>query len=58
MKNLFPLFAGVPTFLAQTPAPQAPDLPHAKSILDTIIGAGPVMIPLFILSIFSLMLSQ
>ena len=43
--------------LAQTPAPLAPDLPqHTKSILDTIIGAGPVMIPLFALSVFSVML--
>src|ERR1039457_6527755 len=57
MKNLFALSAGAPPFLAQTPAPLAPDLPqHTKSILDTIIGAGPVMIPLFVLSVFSVML--
>lgn len=57
MKNLFALFAGTTPFLAQTPAPLAPDLPqHTKSILDTIIGAGPVMIPLFVLSVFSVML--
>jgi biopolymer transport protein ExbB len=57
MKNLFALFAGATPFLAQTPAPLAPDLPqHTKSILDTIIGAGPVMIPLFVLSVFSVML--
>jgi biopolymer transport protein ExbB len=57
MKNLFALFAGATHFLAQTPPPIAPDLPQrTKSILDTIIGAGPVMIPLFILSIFSVML--
>ena len=57
MKNLFALFAGATPFLAQTPAPLAPDLPqHTRSILDIIIGAGPVMIPLFVLSVFSLML--
>ena len=57
MKNLYALFSGATPFLAQTPAPLAPDLPqHTKSILDTIIGAGPVMIPLFVLSIFSVML--
>src|SRR5436189_1626525 len=57
MKNLFALFAGATPFLAQTPASLAPDLPqHARSILDVIIGAGPVMIPLFALSVFSVML--
>src|SRR6202163_2385846 len=57
MKNLFALFAGATPFLAQTPAPLAPDLPqHTRSIMDTIIGAGPVMIPLFVLSVFSVML--
>jgi biopolymer transport protein ExbB len=57
MKNLFALFAGATPFLAQTPAPLAPDLPQrTRSVLDAIIGAGPVMIPLFILSVFSVML--
>jgi biopolymer transport protein ExbB len=57
MKNLYALFVGATPFLAQTPAPLAPDLPqHTRSILDTIIGAGPVMIPLFVLSVFSVML--
>jgi biopolymer transport protein ExbB len=57
MKNLFALFAGATHFLAQTPPPLTPDLPQrTKSILDTIIGAGPVMIPLFVLSVFSVML--
>jgi len=57
MKNLFALFAGVTPYLAQTPASLAPDLPqHARSIMDVIIGAGPVMIPLFILSVFFVML--
>ena len=41
MKNLFALFAGAMPFLAQTPAPLAPDLPqHTRSIMDVIIGAG------------------
>lgn len=57
MKNLFPLFAGVSPFLAQTPAPLTPDLPqHTRSVLDTLIVAGPVMYVLFALSVFSLML--
>ena len=56
MNNLFALFAGATPFLAQTPAPLAPDLPRARSILDTIIAAGPVMIPMFVLSIIFVML--
>src|ERR1700676_4365366 len=57
MKNLFALFAGVTPFFAQTPASLAPDLPqHPRSILDIIIGAGPVMIPLFLLSVVFVML--
>ena len=57
MKNLFALFAGITPFFAQTPASLAPDLPqHPRSILDIIIGAGPVMIPLFVLSVFFVML--
>lgn len=56
MNNLFALFAGATAFLAQTPAPVTPDLPRARSILDTIMAAGPVMIPMFILSIIFVML--
>jgi len=56
MKNLFALFAGTAPFLAQTPGPLAPDLPHTKAIMDVIIKAGPVMIPLFILSVIFVML--
>ena len=56
MKNLFALFAGTAPFLAQTPGPLAPDLPHTKSIMDVIIKAGPVMIPQFILSVIFVML--
>ena len=56
MNNLFALFVGTAPFLAQTPGPLAPDLPHTKSIMDVIIKAGPVMIPLFILSVIFVML--
>lgn len=43
---------------AQTQAATPPliDLPRTKTVLDALIKAGPVMIPLFLLSIFSLML--
>jgi len=56
MKNLFALFTGTVPFLAQTPGPLAPDLPHTKSIMDVIVKAGPVMIPQFILSVIFVML--
>ncbi|MEP6698509.1 MAG: MotA/TolQ/ExbB proton channel family protein [Verrucomicrobiota bacterium] len=56
MNIFFALFAGTPLFLAQTPASLAPDLPRGQSILQAMISAGPVMIPLFALSVFSIML--
>src|SRR3954468_2776114 len=56
MNNLFALFAGALPFLAQTPSPSVPNLPRTKSILDTLLAAGPVIIPLFILSIIFVML--
>src|SRR3954462_4161961 len=56
MNNLFALFAGATPFLAQTPAPVAADLPRTKSILDTLIGAGPVMAFLLALSVVFVML--
>jgi biopolymer transport protein ExbB len=44
-------------FVAQSATPSlVPDLPHTKTVLDALFNAGPVMIPLFLLSIFSLML--
>ena len=43
-------------FLAQTPAPLAPDLPRSKSILETLIAAGPVMYVLLAMSIVLVML--
>jgi biopolymer transport protein ExbB len=43
--------------LAQSVTPAAaPDMPRAKSILDAMMSSGPIMIPLFLLSVFSLML--
>ena len=45
------------SFVAQSATPSlVPDLPHTKTVLDALFKAGPVMIPLFLLSIFSLML--
>src|SRR6478672_11302600 len=54
--NNFSLLAGAIPFLAQTPAPQVPDLPRTKSILDTLIAAGPVMYVLLAMSIVLVML--
>src|SRR5882724_4399334 len=51
--NNFSLFARV---LAQTPAPPLPDLPKTKSVLDSLIAAGPVMGALLVLSIIFVML--
>src|SRR6202045_2467836 len=43
--------------VAQSATPSlVPNLPHTKTVLDALFNAGPVMIPLFLLSIFSLML--
>ncbi|MDQ6624149.1 MAG: MotA/TolQ/ExbB proton channel family protein [Verrucomicrobiota bacterium] len=60
MKRLFTLLAvlaSATSLHAQGgPAPATPDLPRATSILDAMINAGPIMIPLVALSIFSLML--
>ncbi len=61
MKTLFLLLVsltGVTTLLAQTPAPvpALPELPKTTSVLDAMLHAGPVIIPLFLLSVFSVML--
>ena len=59
MKKLLPLLAALASatpLLAQTPAPAGPDMPQSASLLDAIIHAGPIIIPLVVLSIFSLML--
>lgn len=43
--------------VAQSATPSlVPDLPHSKTVLDALMKAGWVMIPLFLLSIFSVML--
>ena len=59
MKRILPLaafLAAATPLLAQDPAAQPPDLPQSTSILDAMIAAGPVILPLFALSIFSVML--
>jgi biopolymer transport protein ExbB len=51
-----PLFAQTIT-TSPTPAPAlTPEIPHAKSVMDALIAAGPVMIFLFALSVFFVML--
>ena len=59
MKTFFllpALLAGAGPLLAQSPPPSMPDLPRTTSILQAMISAGPIMVPLFLLSIFSVML--
>jgi biopolymer transport protein ExbB len=60
MKFLAPLIAAAiaSPLLAQTasPAAAAPDVPRGQSILDAMMSSGPIMVPLVLLSIFSLML--
>src|SRR5882724_7189026 len=54
---LFAALAGAPSLLAQEATPPlVPDVSHSPTILDTLVNAGPVMIPLFLLSIFSVAL--
>ncbi|HEY2143477.1 MAG TPA: MotA/TolQ/ExbB proton channel family protein [Candidatus Udaeobacter sp.] len=59
MKISFPVLAtlaGATPLLAQSATPTlVPDI-HSKTIMDTLIAAGPVMIVLFLLSIFFVML--
>jgi biopolymer transport protein ExbB len=50
------LFASATLVLAQTPTPPLPDLPKTKSVLDTLIAAGPVMGAMLVLSIIFVML--
>jgi len=72
MKILLPLIAaaiGTPLFAqtvttSATPSPAAaaatpslvPEMPHSKTIMDTLFAAGPVVILLFALSVFFVML--
>src|ERR1700745_1323636 len=51
----FAIFAGAPSLLAQEATP--PLVPErSQTVMDTLVKAGPVMIPLFLLSIFSVAL--
>ncbi len=58
--SLLAVLASALPSLAQIASPAGavitPDLPHAKSVLDAILGAGPVMYALLALSVVSLML--
>jgi len=60
MKILFlllaPLASASPLFAQSATPPLTPDVPHTKTVLDALLKAGPVMVPLFLLSIFSVML--
>src|SRR6202795_5210012 len=47
---------GTPLLAQGATPPLMPDLPHTKTVLDALLKAGPVMVPLVLLSIFSVML--
>jgi biopolymer transport protein ExbB len=50
---LFATLAGATPLLAQEATPPlVPAGPHTQTVMDTLVNAGPVMIPLFLLSIF------
>jgi len=54
--SLLVVFASTGSALAQAPTPEQPILPRTTNILEAMISAGPVMLLLFLLSIFSVML--
>ena len=59
MKRFFWLLlapASATTLFAQSPAPAVPEVARAQTVLDAMIKAGPIMIPLFLLSVISVML--
>jgi biopolymer transport protein ExbB len=59
MKISFPVLAtlaGATPLLAQSATPALVPVIHPKTIMDTLIAAGPVMILLFLLSVFFVML--
>src|SRR3954467_3902150 len=60
MKKILAFLAALASatpLLAQNPAaPAPPDLPRSATMLDAMINAGPVIIPLTLLSVFSVML--
>jgi len=59
MKILLPLIAAAiatPLFAQSGTPTLAPDIPHSQTIWNALVAAGPVMILLFLLSVFSVML--
>jgi biopolymer transport protein ExbB len=54
--SLLVVFASAGSALAQSPASEPPILPRTTNLLDATIAAGPVMLLLFLLSVFSVML--
>jgi biopolymer transport protein ExbB len=48
--------AGTEPLLAQNIPSAPPDLPRTTSILQAMLSAGPIILPLFILSVFSVMM--
>src|SRR6202048_1943890 len=63
MKILLPLIAAAiaTPSLAQTSSTNVtpsliPDIPRATTVLDALRSAGPIMVPLFLLSVFFVML--
>jgi biopolymer transport protein ExbB len=54
--SLLVVFASAGSVLAQAPASEPPILPRTTNILEAMIAAGPVMLLLFLLSVFSVML--
>src|SRR6202162_2764648 len=59
MKNFFLLIAAAiatPLLAQGATPPLTPDLPHTKTVLDALLKAGAVMVPLVLLSICTVML--
>jgi biopolymer transport protein ExbB len=54
--SLLVALSSVASALGQAPAPDQPVLPRTTNVLQAMLGAGPVMLLLFVLSIFSVML--
>jgi biopolymer transport protein ExbB len=55
--SLITAMIAVPLLAQTSPvSPVTPDIPRAKTIMDTLVAAGPVMLLLFLLSVFFVML--
>lgn len=54
--SLLVVLASATSALAQAPMPDQPILPRSTNVLQAMINAGPVMLLLFLLSVFSVML--